>query len=101
MDFLTGAIRIAEAVRAVAESAATGPSPAALRLLGRFAVNIPGAMPADPAGNDDAPDPRQVIDAAETELAAHADTDRTARAQAARRARKQLSDDQQLFGAPL
>lgn len=104
VDFLTGARRIAEAVRAAAESTDTGPSPAALRLLWRFAVNIPGATPAGPAGHFghvSAPDPRQVIDAAELELEVHADADHTTRAESARRARKRLSDDQQLFGAPL
>lgn len=100
-DFLTGAIRIAEAIHAMAKSPDTEPSPAALRLLWRFAVNIPGAMGADPAVGDGTPDPNQVIDAARAELEVHADTDHTTRAESARRARKQLSDDQQLFGASL
>lgn len=100
-DFLTGAIRIAEAVHAMAESPDSEPSPAALRLLWRFAVNIPGAMGADPAVGDGTPDPTQVIDAARAELEVHADTDHATRAESARRARKQLSDDQQLFGASL
>ncbi len=34
------------------------------------------------------------------ELDVHVDADRAARAEAARRARKSLNDDQQLFGAP-
>jgi hypothetical protein len=100
VDFLTGAVRIAEAVRTATESAYTGPSPSALRLLWRFAVNIPGAMPATPAGRDSAPDPRQVIEAADAELEVHVDADRATRADAARRARTRLSTDQQLFGTP-
>lgn len=101
VNFLTGAVRIAEAVRTAAESAETRPSPAALRLLWRFAVNIPGATPTGPAGHDAAPDPQQVIDAAEAELGVHIDTDRATRIETARRARQRLSEDQQLFGTPL
>lgn len=100
VDFLTGAIRIAEAVRTSAESTAGGPGPEALRLLWRFAVNIPDALPRSVAGHEGAMDPQQVIDAAGAELDVHADADRAARAEAARRARKSLKDDQQLFGAP-
>jgi hypothetical protein len=104
VDFLTSALRIAEAVRAAVDATDIEPSPAALRLLWRFAVNIPGATPACPTGHIGhvgAPDPRQVIDAAQAELEVHADADHTTRAESARRARKRLSDDQQLFGAPL
>jgi hypothetical protein len=109
VDFLVGTIRIAEAVRAATEAANTaatdgaGPSPAALRLLWRFAVNVPGATPVSgtSSGSDSTPDPRQVIDAAEAELEVHADADRATRAASARRARKGLAEDQQLFGAPL
>ncbi|KND46644.1 MULTISPECIES: hypothetical protein [Streptomyces] len=100
VDFLTGAIRIAEAVRTSAESTADGPGPQALRLLWRFAVNIPDALPRSVAGHEGAMDPQQVIDAAGAELDVHVDADRAARAEAARRARKSLKDDQQLFGAP-
>lgn len=98
-NFLTSAMRIAEAVHTAAKEA--GASAASLRLLWRFAANIPGAMPAEQIGRDDALDPRRVIDAAQAELDVHADTDLDTRVAAARRARKQLSDDQQLFGAPL
>lgn len=101
VDFLTGAVRIAETVRTAAKSAETGPSPAALRLLWRFAVSIPSAMPTGVAGHDAAPDPQQVIDAAEAELDVHTDADHATRAEAARRARKRLSEDQQLFGTSL
>ncbi|MER7967642.1 hypothetical protein ABTX35_01260 [Streptomyces sp. NPDC096080] len=100
VDFLTGAIRIAEAVRTSAESTAGGPGPEALRLLWRFAVNIPDALPRSTAGHEGAMDPQQVIDAAGAELDVHADADHAARTEAARRARKSLKDDQQLFGAP-
>jgi hypothetical protein len=101
VDFLTGAIRVAEAIRAVAESPDTEPGPTALRLLWRFAVNIPGATSPDPALGHSTPDPSQVIDAACAELNVHANTDHATRAESARRARKQLTDDQQLFGASL
>jgi hypothetical protein len=101
VNFLTGAVRIAEAVRTTVESAETEPSPAALRLLWRFAVNIPGASPTGPAGHDADLDPQQVIDAAEAELGVHIDADRATRTETARRARKRLSEDQQLFGTPL
>ncbi|MGY3206268.1 hypothetical protein [Streptomyces sp. TE5632] len=100
VDFLTGALRVAEAVHASAKSK-SGPSPAALRLLWRFAVNIPDAMPRSSSGHEGALDPQQVISAAEAELDVHTDADRADRAEAARRARKSLRDDQQLFGAPL
>ncbi|PJE97362.1 hypothetical protein CUT44_12995 [Streptomyces carminius] len=100
-DFLSGAIRIAEAVQTSAESAADGPSPQALRLLWRFAVNIPDAMPKNASGHEGALDAQQVIGAAQAELDVHTETDRANRAAAARQARKSLSDDEQLFGAPL
>lgn len=100
VDFLTGAIHIAEAVHA-AESTDSGPTSAALRLLWRFAANIPGAMPTDPAQQGGRQDPHQVIDAAQAELEVHAASDLATRTGSARRARKQLSADQQLFGAPL
>ncbi|MEV4015669.1 hypothetical protein AB0J35_34720 [Nonomuraea angiospora] len=101
VDFLTSAVRIADTVRTVTKSAETGPSPAALRLLWRFAVTIPGAVPTEVAGHDAALDPQQVIDAAEAELDVHTDADHATRAEAARRARKRLSEDQQLFGTSL
>ncbi|MFD9124529.1 hypothetical protein [Kitasatospora sp. NPDC059571] len=100
VDFLTGAVRVAEAVQS-AESTAAGPGPAALRLLWRFAVNIPDAAPAGAFGHEAAPDAQRVIDAARAELDVHADADHVARAEAARRARKGLRDDQQLFGSGL
>jgi len=100
VDFLTGAVRVAEAVHTAAQSTANGPSTQALQLLWRFAVNIPDAMPTSTKGHENALDPQQVIDAAQAELDVHADTDRATRAEASRRARKSLSDEEQLFGAP-
>lgn len=101
VDFLTGAIGIAEAVYTTAQSTADGPSAEALRLLWRFAVNIPDAMPRNASGHEEALDPQQVIGAAQAELEVHKDTDRATRAAAALRALKSLGDDEQLFGAPL
>jgi hypothetical protein len=100
VDFLTGAIRIAETVHASAMSTGSEAGPAALRLLWRFAVNIPDAMPRNASGHEGALDPQQVINAAQAELDVHADADRATRAEASRRARKSLRDDQQMFGAP-
>ncbi|MER8261802.1 hypothetical protein [Streptomyces albidoflavus] len=100
VDFLTGAIRIAEAVHASETSAGGGgPSTAALRLLWRFAANIPDAMPSSAPGRESVLDTQQVIDAARTELAVHLDADRAVRSEASRRARA-LDEAQQLFGAP-
>ncbi len=100
VDFLTGAIHIAEAVQA-AQATDAGPTPAALRLLWRFAANIPGAMPTDPALQGSRQDPHLVIAAAQAELEVHAASDLATRTGSARRARKQLTADQQLFGASL
>ncbi|MFF7638550.1 hypothetical protein ACFZB9_36185 [Kitasatospora sp. NPDC008050] len=96
-DFLTGTIGVAEAVRSSGEAA----TPAAVRLLWRLAANVPDATVRNASGLESAPDPQQVIEAAQVELNVHADADRATRANAARRASKSLSDDQQLFGAPL
>ncbi|MFE2996873.1 hypothetical protein ACFXG4_17880 [Nocardia sp. NPDC059246] len=98
VNFLTGAVRIAESVREM-KMAGSEPAPAAMRLLWRFATNIPGAMP--PGSTLVVHDTEQVIDAALAELEVHADADLATRGAAARRARKQLNDEQQLFGAPL
>ncbi|WP_326707984.1 hypothetical protein OG758_48745 [Streptomyces sp. NBC_01474] len=100
VDFLTSAIRVAEAVHAPTTSTKGEPRPAALRLLWRFAANIPDAMPRGAPGHESALDPQQVIDAAQTELDVHLHADRATRAEASRRARTSLGDAQQLFGAP-
>ncbi|WP_019357605.1 hypothetical protein [Streptomyces sp. AA1529] len=99
VDFLTGAIRIGEAVHAAETSAGGDPGPAALQLLWRFAANIPDAMPASTPGHQSALDVQQVIDAARAELAVHLDADRAVRSEASRQART-LDEAQQLFGAP-
>jgi hypothetical protein len=80
VNYLTAAIRIAESVQRIPE-----PGPAALRLLWRFATNIPGG-----AAGPGQVDPGVVAHAAQAELARRA---------AAARARRQLEDVQQLFGA--
>jgi len=88
VDFLTGAIRVAEAIERL-----PAPVPAARRLLWRFAASIPGA--ADSAASTN---PHEVMQAALAELAVHQVTDQATRHAAARRARDQLDDAQQLFG---
>lgn len=100
VDFLNGAIAIANAVQA-AQSSDVGPTPAAMRLLWRFAANIPDAMAASSGVYGGKLDPTRVVDAARAELEIHESADRVTRAQSARRARKQLGAEQQLFGAPI
>jgi hypothetical protein len=91
VNYLSAAIRVAESVQRAPE-----PGPAALRLLRRFAVNIPGA-----AGERHAARPERVIEAARAELAVHRDADESHRRAAAKRARAQLDEAEQLFGAGL
>jgi hypothetical protein len=88
VDFLTAAIRVAEAIERL-----PGPVPAARRLLWRFAASIPGA-----AATAARLDPRTVRQAAAAELGVHQDADQRTRQAAAQRARAQLGDAQQLFG---
>lgn len=88
VDFLTGAIRVAEAIERL-----PAPVPAARRLLWRFAASIPGA--AESAGSMH---PHEVAQAALAELAVHQAADQATRQAAARRARDRLDDAQQLFG---
>ena len=66
------------------------------RLVWRFARTIAGAIQIR-----DGFDYAQVRDAAERELRQIADPDAAERAESAQRARKQLDDELQLFGAPL
>jgi hypothetical protein len=94
-DFLTAAIRTAEAARAL--SGAGPASLAAERLLRRFAMNIPGAGPDRPGGSVTA---ETVAAAARAELDIHSARDQDDRSQAAGRAR-QLDDAEQLFGTRL
>jgi hypothetical protein len=96
VDFLVSAINVARAIEQVPE-----PVPAARALLSRFAANVRGSSGAGgrsfgPAGRID---PQVVIRAAQAELEVHAEEDQRTRAGAARRARDQLDDAQQLFGA--
>ena len=69
---------------------------AAMRLLWRFAANIPGA-----AERREAVDPRTVADAARAEREVHAQADQEVRHAAAARVRQRLDDAQQLFGSRL
>lgn len=92
VDFLTHAVGTAEQIQRLS-AAGHPPSDAAWQLLRRFALNIPGAY------EDDDLDPARVISAAHNEIAVHQESDHTARNAAADRARAQLGDTQQLFGA--
>ncbi|SCF01039.1 hypothetical protein GA0070562_5088 [Micromonospora tulbaghiae] len=89
VDFLTAAIRIGEHLDRIGD-----PSPQARRLLWRFASNIPGA-----ASPFEAAEPTSVISAARAELEVHDSEDRRHREAAGQRARKQLGEVEQLFGA--
>jgi hypothetical protein len=91
VDFLTAATRLADHLARIPD-----PGPTARRLLWRFAANIPGG-----AASPDAMTPATVAQAAEAELVIHRDADRSHREAAARRARDQLDDVEQLFGAQL
>ena len=83
VDFLTAAIRIAEAAPCP-ERRRRPANLAAERLLRRFAMNIPGAGPAQPGGSVTA---ETIAAAARAELDIHSARDQDDRAQAARRAR--------------
>ncbi|MFE6357014.1 MULTISPECIES: hypothetical protein [Streptomyces] len=91
-DFLTHAVGTAEQIERLT-AAGHPPSDAAWQLLRRFALNIPGAY------DNDELDPARVISAARTEAAVHRESDDAGRSAAAKRARTQLTDIQQLFGA--
>ncbi|MGK5545522.1 hypothetical protein ACSNOH_12420 [Streptomyces sp. URMC 127] len=91
-DFLTHAVGTAEQIQRLS-AAGHPPSEAAWQLLGRFALNIPGACDSDDL------DPERVISAARLEAAVHQQADDTQRRASAERARTQLTDGQQLFGA--
>ncbi|MFG2952367.1 hypothetical protein ACGF5O_01385 [Streptomyces sp. NPDC048291] len=94
-DFLTHAVGTAEQIRRLATAGHPAPD-AAWRLLRRFALTIPGAC--DAAAPE--PDPARVIAAAHAEATVHQQEDDQQRRAAAQRARSQLADVQQLFGAP-
>lgn len=92
VDFLTHAVGTAEQIQRLS-AAGHPPSNAAWQLLRRFALNIPGAYDSNDL------DPQRVISAAHTEAAVHQMSDDAQRRTAADRARTQLNDCQQLFGA--
>ena len=94
VDFLTAAIRVADAIERIPTPPVT-----ARRLLQRFAASIPGA--AQPLARPDQVKPDVVRQAADAELSVHADADSRMRREAADRARRQLADAEQLFGAKL
>jgi hypothetical protein len=91
VDYLTAAIRIAERFSDISDASADS-----RRLLWRFAANIPRA-----ADNFGTIAPDEIVAAARAELAIHEQADSELRAAAARRARDQLDDAEQLFGAGL
>ncbi|MDX3453594.1 hypothetical protein PV396_16820 [Streptomyces sp. ME02-8801-2C] len=93
-DFLTHAVGTAEQIQRLA-NAGHPAQDAAWRLLRRFALTIPGAC--DSAAPE--PDPARVIAAAQAEATVHQQEDDQRRQAAARRARTQLTDAQELFGA--
>ncbi len=99
-DFLTAAIRVADAIERIPTPPLT-----ARRLLQRFAASIPGAAPiSGPTLASVSPDqvkPDVVRQAADAELSVHADADSRMRKEAADRARRQLADAEQLFGTRL
>jgi hypothetical protein len=90
VDFLTAAIRVAEAIERIPE-----PPAAARRLLERFAASVSGAI--SPGGGAD---PAAVSEAARAELAVHRDADARVRRAAAERARG-LHHAEQLFGTAM
>ncbi len=93
VDYLTAAIRIAERFR---DQDISGTSADSRRLLWRFAANIPRA-----ARSISTMDPDEIVIAARAELAVHELADSEQRTAAALRARDQLDDAEQLFGADL
>jgi hypothetical protein len=100
VDFLTAAIRVADAIERIPT-----PPQTARRLLQRFAASIPGAGPVSgmtlASASPDQVKPDVVRQAADAELSVHADADSRMRREAADRARRQLADAEQLFGARL
>jgi hypothetical protein len=91
VDFLTAAIRVADAIERIPT-----PPTTARQLLQRFAGNIPGAT--QPSASPDQVRPDVVRQAAEAELAVHEEVDARIRKDAADRAMRQLSDAEKLFG---
>lgn len=99
VHFLTSAVKLTEAIQRLT------PDPqkmtlGARQLVRHYALNIPGALPADPQDRGAAPDLTLLREAARQELAVHTDDDTHERREAAQRARHQLDEAGQLFGAP-
>lgn len=90
-DFLTAAIRVADAIERIPTPPLT-----ARRLLQRFAGSIPGA--AQPSASAEQVKPDVVRRAADAELSVQADADARMRKEAADRARRQLGNAEQFFG---
>jgi hypothetical protein len=90
VDFLVAAINVAQAIEHIPD-----PVPAAKMLLTRFATSTRGSSMSPSTRTD----PQAVIRAAQAELEVIAEDDHRVRADAARRAREQLDDVEQLFGA--
>lgn len=91
VDYLTAAIRIAQHCQDL-----SGDNVGTRKLLWRFAANIPRA-----AATMSTMDPDEIANAARAELAIHEQADSEVRESAARRARGQLDDAEQLFGSAL
>jgi hypothetical protein len=95
VDFLVSAINVAQAIERIPE-----PVPAARALLARFAANVRGSSTGTLRYNPGSRiDPQVVIRAARAELEVHQEADHGTRADAAKRAREQLDDAEQLFGS--
>jgi hypothetical protein len=94
VDFLTAAMRVAEALDRIPD-----PPPSAWALLARFATSIAGASQGQGhAQGSGTVDPAAVRAAAQAELTVHQDADSETRQDAADRGRKQLTDAEQFFG---
>lgn len=91
VDYLIAATRIAERFRDF-----PGANAEARRLVWRFAANITRS-----ASDISKIDPGEILTAARAELAVHERADSELRVSAARRARAQLDDAEQLFGSGL
>jgi hypothetical protein len=92
VDFLTAAVRVADAIERIPTPPLT-----ARRLLQQFAASIPGAF----GETRDQVKPDVVRQAADAELSVHADADSRMRKEAADRARRQLTGAEQFFGSKL
>ena len=100
VDFLTAAIRIAEAAPGLSGAATGIAGPAVDRLLRRFAMNIPVRRTGRRNG-DRRRRPATIAVAAQAELDIHSARDQADRQQASVRAMRQLDDAEQLFGTRL